>query len=136
MIITYHGETSFKVQVGKLSLITDPQPRFKADITLLSSVAEPGSVWPPEQKHIYGAGEYEIEGVEIKGIQSGKDTIYIARIDGIKLCFLGNVSEVENESLEKLGEIDILFAPSSTSAKTIKQLNLKLSSLLTKSLIF
>ena len=72
---------------------------------------------------VSGPGEYEIEGLAIYGIASfhdsekgkklGFNTIYTVEFENIKLCHLGDLgeSDIDSETLEALGEIDVLFLP-------------------------
>lgn len=129
MVITWYGEGCFKIQSGEVSILTDPidnksglnAPRFKSDIILktLSSVdllnEEPNN----ESKEIFGAGEYNLKDVDISGFQLEKEstdsflkTIYVVNFEGIKLCFLGHLSESLDPDIEQyLENIDILFVP-------------------------
>jgi hypothetical protein len=126
MIITYHGDDSFKIQSGKLTLVSNPQPRFRGDITILTKKNDFNEKWPPTENTLYGPGEYELNEVEIRGMPSNNGVaIYIVTMDEMKLCFLGSASEIDSDILEKLGEIDILFAPANISLKTIKQIDPK-----------
>jgi len=130
MVITYAGEKCFKVQSGKVSIITDPLPRFKGDITLHTEPRskEIKTMWPPETGHIYGPGEYEMLEVEIAG-WTNKDSsaTYLVKTEEMRLVFMGTpMEEMEPGLLEKLGEVDILFAPAGISAKVIKQIQPKI----------
>ncbi len=130
MVINYLGDNSFRVQSGKLVLITNPLPRFKGDITLYTGPRseEVKKMWPPEPNHIYGPGEYEIQEVEISGFHNkDKSATYVAKVEEIKLCFMGEAAQdLEPGVLEKLGGVDILFVPAGVSAKVIKQVQPKI----------
>ncbi len=135
MVITYAGERCFKIQSGKVSIITDPLPRFKGDITLHTQNLELGTknsvlkTWPPEAGHIYGPGEYEISEVEMGGFPAsgGLATTYLVKTEEMRLVFMGEaMQEMEPGLLDKLGEVDILFAPAGISAKVIKQIQPKI----------
>lgn len=70
---------------------------------------------------INGPGEYEIQGVFIKGLPSSSkygdseliNTIYTVNFENMNLCFLGALGNVEIPSETKAGidGIDILFVP-------------------------
>ncbi len=71
---------------------------------------------------INGPGEYEIKGVEIFGISSfhdkkqgserGENTIYVYRLDDLRLCHLGDLGEkLTDKQIEKLNGIDVLMIP-------------------------
>lgn len=136
MVINYCGEKCFKIQSGKVSLVVDPLPRFKGDITLLTgSWKEMAKEYPPVAGQIYGPGEYEMLEVGISGWPMPKtQTAYTLIMEEIRLCFLGDgpstssgqAAEIDPSILEKLGEVDILFAPAGISAKSIKQIQPKI----------
>lgn len=134
MVITWYGQSCFKLQSGEQILVIDPfskdigltPPRFRASLVLLThdhpdhnnaeSIAENPMV-------ISGPGEYDFQGITIRGIQTyhdnaegkerGFNTIYVIEMDGMKLCHLGDFGENElrPETVEAIGDIDILFVP-------------------------
>lgn len=135
MIITYYGGEFFKVQFGDTTLAFNPiskdsklkSSRFGADIVLSTTYhadfngVEQVSHGDKKPFVISGPGEYEVKEVFIKGLPSeskygGKDlvnTIYTVSLENMNICFLGalNNSELKNETVEALDEIDILFVP-------------------------
>ncbi|MBI4993864.1 MBL fold metallo-hydrolase [Candidatus Wolfebacteria bacterium] len=131
MVISFYGEGCFKIQSADTTILIDQvgsesgltQPRFKFDVELktLASVEAINS-FGKEQKErdgfqIIGPGEYNAKDVKITGFgilsESSEKfikTIYLAEIEGIKLCFLGHISEIPlADIMEHLEEIDILF---------------------------
>lgn len=129
MVINYCGNSCFKIQSGKLSIVANPLPRFKGDVVLFTQPEELNKKeWPPVPNQIYGGGEYEIQGVEINGFQNkSQTTTYLLKVEDMRLSFMGEAAEnVEPGLLEKLGEVDILFAPAGISAKVIKQIQPKI----------
>lgn len=139
MVITYLGTEFFKVQFGDITLAFNPvskdskikPSRFGADIVLVSTYHEDfngiDQVTHGDKKPfaITGPGEYEVKGVFIKGLASESgyglkagekplvNSIYTVSLENMNLCFLGaiNNSELANETVEALDEIDILFVP-------------------------
>lgn len=115
MIISYLGHESFKISQGDLALVVNPQSKVSADVTLFSTGH--GETSEKSGFVIEGPGEYEIKEVFIKGFLSeAKDlinTIYLISFEGMKLCFLGALSNpaLSVETLESLEDIDILFVP-------------------------
>lgn len=135
MVITWYGQSCFKIQSGDLVIVIDPfskdigltPPRFRADIALVSHqhadhnnlesiTGEPFSITSP--------GEYEVKGAYIHGIstfhdaQNGKErglnTIFLLEIEGIRVLHMGDYGEevVRNSRfLEEVGNVDILLAP-------------------------
>lgn len=135
MVITYHDKQFFKVQFGDTVLAFNPiskdsklkGSRFGADIALVS-MNEPDFNGIDQVAHgnkdpfvIAGPGEYEVNGIVIRGFmvdaqfeKEGKvNTIYTVELEGIHLCFLGNIStaELSDKTKEQLGFVDILFVP-------------------------
>lgn len=78
---------------------------------------------PPESFIIRGPGEYEKSGIHFEGISSyhdnnqgtqrGLNTIYVIRMEDMRLCHLGDLgqSKLTDEQVEQIGDIDILFLP-------------------------
>ena len=132
MIISYQGVECFKISQGDLTLAVNPisrdskqgEPtRFGADITLITT-NHPDTNGRDQTSRgdnssfvIEGPGEYEIKDVFIKGFLSEAqdllNTIYLITFEGMRLCFLGSLtnSELKSEVLETLEDIDILFVP-------------------------
>jgi L-ascorbate metabolism protein UlaG (beta-lactamase superfamily) len=132
VIINYQGVECFKISQGDLALAVNPiskdskegEPtRFGADITLITT-NHPDTNGRDQTSRgennsfvIEGPGEYEIKDVFIKGFLSeAKDlinTVYLISFEGMKLCFLGSLSnpELKSDVVEALEDIDILFVP-------------------------
>ncbi|MHB1330401.1 MAG: MBL fold metallo-hydrolase [Minisyncoccota bacterium] len=116
MIVSYQGLQSFKISQGDLSISINPKSKISADITLFSTGL--GETADKSGFVITGPGEYEVKGISVKGFQTKGEskklnTVYIVNFDGMNLCFLGDLGEAElgTDTLEQLGEADILFAP-------------------------
>ncbi len=134
MVITWYGQSCFKVQSGELVLALDPfnkelgltPPRFRADIVVVThehwdhnnadSIPEGAFV-------VRGPGEYEVKGVTISGIptyhdnvggkERGQNTVYRIEMEDMRVCHMGDFGEekMRPETLEVLGEVDILLIP-------------------------
>lgn len=153
MIITWYGQSCFKVQSGELVLAIDPfskeigltPPRFRADMVLVTH---------PHFDHanhesltgdpflISGPGEFEVQGIYVAGIETyhdqsqgqerGLNTIYRIQTEDVKILHLGDFGEsmMRNETLEEVGDVDILLVPvggkytldGETAAKVVKQI--------------
>lgn len=135
MVITYHGLSFFKIQYGDDVIAFNPpsessdykSARFGADITLSSARHEDftgGAMLTAGDKEpfeIVGPGEYEVQGIFIKGFPSQTEydnkervnTIYLVELEGMKICNLGALStkDLPSESAEAIDEIDILIVP-------------------------
>lgn len=157
MIITWYGHSCFKIQSGDLIFAIDPfakdigltPPRFRADAVLVthshpdhSNAAAIGG----EPIRVAGPGEYEIKGVYVRGIETfhdaaqgnerGANTMYAITMEDVRLLHMGDFGEerVRDETLEKIGETDILMIPvggvytiaADAAAKAVKQIEPRL----------
>ncbi|MEK7587077.1 MAG: MBL fold metallo-hydrolase [Patescibacteria group bacterium] len=132
MIITYHGFGFVKLQVGEKIVAINPvgkdadfkPARFGAHLALISvndsyyNGVENVTLAGKEPFVVSGPGEYEVDDVFIRGIETkgpvGEiNTIYSIMIDQTKILHLGAIteSEVSPEAVEAIGEVDILFVP-------------------------
>lgn len=141
MVISYQGVQSFRIQFGDTVLAFDPVSKksefkssnFGADIALISlnhpdmNGAEQVNRGDKEAFIINGPGEYEIQGIFIKGLPSKSgypstdsgqtaeknNTIYTVNLENINLCFLGALGDANIPAQTKAGidGIDILFVP-------------------------
>jgi len=135
MIITYYGKQFMRVQFGDVVLAFNPigkeskesSSRFGADIALVSldhpdfAGVESVTYAGKEPFVITGPGEYEVNGVYIKGYAvpttHGGDehlnTVYIVSLEQMTLVHLGALhsGELSQELKEALDEIDVLFVP-------------------------
>jgi L-ascorbate metabolism protein UlaG (beta-lactamase superfamily) len=157
MIITWLGQACFRIQSGDLTVVIDPYskdigltpPRFKADVVLVThdhydhSNAESLA---GEPMVIKGPGEYEVKDVYVLGLETfhddvqgkerGLNTIYKVGIEGMQVAHLGDFGEkeVRDQTLEELGDVDILLIPvggkftidAEGAAKAIKKIEPKI----------
>lgn len=130
MVITYHGAAFCKVSQGDTTLAFCPIgkqsslsiPRSSADIALIplslpdfngvDSVSHSGK----EPFVVDGPGEYEIDGIMIRGFVSegphgSPNTVYAVHWDDISFCHAGALTAptLPGDALESLGDIDVLF---------------------------
>jgi L-ascorbate metabolism protein UlaG (beta-lactamase superfamily) len=135
MVITYYGGECFKIVSGPITLALNPpsknsklkSPRFGANITFVSlnhedmNGTEQTMFGDRQPFVVQGPGEYEVNGIIVKGFLSASayggeeriNTIYTIRLEDINLCFLGalNTRKLGGDIIESLGNIDILFLP-------------------------
>lgn len=137
MIITWFGQSCFKIQGQNSTLVTDPfdksyglkVPRLAADIVTTShdhndhnNIKTVKGIAEAKPFIINGPGEYEAKNIFVRGIPSfhdnkegverGTNTIYLIKIDSISLAHLGDLGHVlSNGQIEKLEGIDILMIP-------------------------
>jgi L-ascorbate metabolism protein UlaG (beta-lactamase superfamily) len=138
MIITHYGRQHFKLQVGDLTIATNPVSKdgngkitkYGADICLITT-NHPDYNGEEQVTHgekkpfvIRGAGEYEVGGIFIKGFATevelleGKkkkkyqNTTYVFTLDNIRVTFLGALHHMlAPEHKEIIDETDVLFVP-------------------------
>lgn len=122
MVINWYGEACFKVQSGELVLVSDPfesgtgltPPRFRADIVLKTApFGEYVSEKTSEGRNVVGPGEYEVKGVHIAGMAAGESSVYTAKMEEMKLGFLGELAnaDLSADAMEMLRNCDVLFVP-------------------------
>ena len=142
MNITWYGQTCFRIiaQGEKngsepINILIDPlekgtglhSPKLEADVLLITSNGKKGPlvVRGISEKTAFlvnGPGEYDIKEAYIQGILASiKDkkgevfgnTIYVIEVEGIKICHLGLLNQIElnSQQLEKIGDVDILMVP-------------------------
>ncbi len=134
MIITHHKGEFVKVTFGDTTLAFNPiskkskipPTRFGADIAFISynhpdfngidEVSRSGK----DQFIVDGPGEYEIQGVFVKGFSSASEygdtkinTIYTVRLEDMNILFLGALSDAKPNAAitEDMDSVDILFVP-------------------------
>jgi len=134
MDITWHGYSCFTVKTKQGTIVIDPYdssvtglklPALKSDILLVSHnhsghnfvegvAGEPKVLdWP---------GEYEVKGIAIVANkvpytkegnekEKGEGMFFTILVDGLRLCFLGDMGEVDDALIEGIGDVDILMLP-------------------------
>jgi len=133
MEITWYGHACFRIKDRTAAIITDPYDKsiglsvsgLKADIVTVSH-GHPGHSNVKAVRGgpfvIDGPGEYEVNGMFITGIRSfhddrsgreqGKNTIFIFEMEGLRVCHLGDLGHVPNQTqVEMLGDISVLLIP-------------------------
>jgi L-ascorbate metabolism protein UlaG (beta-lactamase superfamily) len=138
MEITWYGHSCFRLtERNYATVVTDPFDsksigysalRLKSDIVTVSHAA-PGHSHTDAVKGIShvidGAGEFEIGGVFITGVQTdggssrkkakddaARNTIYVIDYDGITVAHLGDLKHTPTQSeIESLGTINVALVP-------------------------
>lgn len=132
--IRWHGHSCFGI-TNEITLVTDPHdgksigihaPNVTGDIVLVShDHYDHNSVKSVEKegaKIITDTRKRNIANVEIKGIESfhdecrgekrGNNIIYKFTIEDITFCHMGDLGhDLDEETVKKIGEVDILFIP-------------------------
>ncbi|MCL5006584.1 MAG: MBL fold metallo-hydrolase [Patescibacteria group bacterium] len=121
MVVTPLKNGGLKCQVSDFSILVNPPASARGDITLHTASNLPLTSGADET--INTAGEYEIGGVRLRGVQVGRESsdkqikvVYSVELDEIRLAFLGGLSSpLSSEELDRLGEVDVLFLSSGES---------------------
>lgn len=134
MIITWYGQSCFKIQSGSASLVFDPfkksigltLPKIEAQLVLVShnhpdhnnTAAIKGDPFI-----INSPGEYELKRIRVRGINSyhdavdgkerGLNIIYTVKMEDINLAHFGDLGQTQltEKQLDAIGIIDILMIP-------------------------
>jgi len=130
MVISLLGSSGVKCQVADFSLVIDPPAKKRGNLTLLTQIDFTQGSIIPEEAVVNGPGEYEIEGIKVRGVALSKEgaknegkTAYSVLFDGIRLgvlCALSN--KVDDAEVDVLGEVDILFMDIEGSSLGIKDI--------------
>ena len=150
MTITWYGHSCFRIEVPirsiadprlaqpvgtkGVSILIDPfskeiglRPhKIKDDLVLVThhhadhdNVGEAN----PEAFIIDGPGEYEKQGIQVRGISSfhdkvggkerGPNTIYVVKVEDMAICHLGDLGQdkLDDKQVEEIGDIDVLMVP-------------------------
>lgn len=120
MDITWHGHSCFTIKGKDATIVTDPfeglgvtLPKLKANIVSLSGEGKIAEI-EGNPKVLDWTGEFEVAGVAIESLNPNGDSsnVFIFAIDGFKICHLSYLShELSDETLEHIGEVDILMIP-------------------------
>ena len=134
MNISWFGHSCFRIEAKEGSILIDPfskdiglkPPRVKDDLILVThnhydhNNVEGG---PPQAMVITGPGEYEKQGIYVRGILSyhdkiegkerGLNTIYVIKIEDMVVCHMGDFGQAEfwGNQLDDIGDVDILMLP-------------------------
>jgi L-ascorbate metabolism protein UlaG (beta-lactamase superfamily) len=135
MIITYDGVESVKISHGDFTIALNPiskESKFKlanfgSDVVLITANHpdlngfDTATRQGKEPFVIKGPGEYEVRGVFVRGFPSKTvyggveriNTVYTFELDGIRVAYLGAISEkdLDSKAKEEMGDIDIIFVP-------------------------
>lgn len=134
MEITWYGHSCFRiVERGMASVVTDPYDHnvvgyapLKLNAAIVTTSHDtPGHAYLPAVKgvkHVLnGAGEYEIGGVFITGINTNgqkssahkvKNTLFLLDFNPLTVLHLGDLRRVPSQrEIEALGEVNVLLVP-------------------------
>src|SRR3989344_1900504 len=133
MTITWYGQSCFRIEAKEGSVLIDPfskeiglrPPKIKDDVVLVThqhsdhnNISEAN----PEAFIIQNPGEYEKQGIAVRGIASfhddkqgterGPNTIYIIKAEEMTICHLGDLGHTLSDSqIEEIGDVDLVMIP-------------------------
>lgn len=125
MHISWHGLSCVKIQTADAVLVINPyqnsfgqqMPKFKVNVVASTDTTNDETnnfdSLQGEPFTITAAGEYESNGLFVKGVQyNGNHVMYLIEAEGMTLAHLGTVTgELTDEQLETLEGVDVLFLP-------------------------
>lgn len=139
MVITHHGGQCIKATFGDVTVAFDPiskssklsAARFGADVVMVSrqhpdmNGIEQMASGSKEPFAIYGPGEYETNGVTVRGFltqseyglsktqESAINTLYVVKLEGMTLVHAGALArpQLPPDAKEAIDEVDVLFVP-------------------------
>lgn len=134
MEISHIAHSCFKLRGSKATVITDPYdpemlgvkfPKIPADIVTLSHLHPDHNYLDGIEDNplvIQGPGEYEIKGINIRGVatyhdevdgkERGKNTVFRFDFDGITLVHCGDLGhKLSDIQVELLNGVDVLLIP-------------------------
>lgn len=133
MEIEYNGHACFTIRTSLGTIVTDPfgedipypVRELTADIVTVSHNHFDHNAVKRVKGNPYivkEVGEHNYKGIKIngvgafhdknKGAQRGQNIIFTIEAEGIKICHLGDLGEILNDTqLKVIGEVDILLIP-------------------------
>lgn len=116
MVISVPKKRYVRCQVSDVVVLIDPPAGLKGTVVIRTETPVPVPA-DGSPDTIYGAGEYEVSGIVVRGVQLAESdtehvrTGYTVQMDDITLGFFeaAREGELKEKSLETTAEIDILF---------------------------
>ena len=104
------GESSLKIKSKKTTLAIDPKTsiqKFDADAILLTGKEGDVNRITNYRVVINGAGEYEVSGLKIVGIESEDDLLFALISENVRML-VAKASSLKKISTEKIGDYQII----------------------------
>ncbi|MGC8970818.1 MAG: MBL fold metallo-hydrolase [bacterium] len=133
MEIEYNGHACFTIKTSLGTIVTDPfgedipypKKELTADIVTVSHEHFDHNAVKRVKGNPYivkEVGEFNYRGIKINGIktfhdknkgaQRGQNVVFTIEVEGIKVCHLGDLGEIPNDTqLKAIGEVDVLLVP-------------------------
>ncbi len=94
MEIQLFPKNSLRIKGKRSSFIIDPQEKANYNAVILINLARESAKVEEEAVVIQGAGEYEIGGIKMTGLQADTDVVYSMNVDGIDVL-IGKINALE-----------------------------------------
>ncbi len=130
MEIRWQGKSFFEVSSSYGNILINPSDNNSEDTQLFSNI----NINPPKEKRvniIHSPGEYEIEGIAIRGIPSPSsdpslsreiNVIYVVDIEDVRLGILGYPGhELSAQIMQQIGKIDALIVDGASNTLEINE---------------
>ncbi len=124
MIITYHGDNYLRLQSGNTTVLVDPttQRSFRGANIILNTLLPGTTPRPGDEEEgvpfwVEHQGEYEVQGIHIRGWSTGNDgtheyTAFRVLFEDISFAFLGHLQKDPGADLiAELKGADVLVIP-------------------------
>lgn len=125
MKITWYGQSCFSFEESDhATVVADPSPlkaKLSADIVAISHAGNGNGSMnniKGDPFIIDGAGEYELGGVFITGVQTNhkkaeeRNTLFVFHYNDLTIAHMGGIDKLPNQKeVEKLGNINIAIVP-------------------------
>lgn len=139
MEIKYFGHSCFRLKGKEIVLTANPFDSslgikisgLTSDIVLFANKKDSNisslAVKPVTRENVFvidAPGEYEIGGVFVLGISTGKTTAYVVSMDDLRLVFLSDLKEkLSEKQIEDIDGTDILFLPAGDAKQALEVIN-------------
>ena len=121
--ITYLGQSCVRLRGREAQVVVDPPDahlpglgKASPDIIVRTegrTDPERLRARPGQSQEIAGAGEFEVRGVTVRGVDTGNGrTIMRVEIDDVRVVSVGRLDrQLTEEEIDALGHVDVLVAP-------------------------
>lgn len=121
LVFSISKEGGIRCESGGKAIVAFPEKQAKAD-ALVTLFPQPEEA--PQKGTISWPGEYDVEGIAIRGIgqKEGGQVSYAVEMDGMRCAFLSSpLQQWADFEMELLGNVDVLIVPSDVP-KTVQSL--------------
>lgn len=120
MEITFHGASCVRLKGKDATVVVDP-PCAAADLKAAPNLVvytdgeldtQALHMREGRVQEIRGAGEYEVAGITVHGVNAGGSTVMCLEVDGVRVVAPGTVRrKLTEDELDRIGHVDVLVVP-------------------------